>query len=78
MRDAGILDGDVVSVRPDSEVIEGAVAAVRMEDPTTGENLVTVKRIYREGRGLRFELANPAFQPIRVRSAEVVGPTRTY
>jgi repressor LexA len=82
MRDAGILDGDLVIVRPDSDVPDGTVAAVRMEDPDTGEHLVTVKRLYRERGGLRLEPANAAFEALHVRDAVVEGVvvalTRTY
>lgn len=51
MRDAGILDGDLVIVRPDSGGGDGVIAAVRVEDPDTGEDVVTVKRLYRERGG---------------------------
>ncbi|MBV8756436.1 MAG: transcriptional repressor LexA [Deltaproteobacteria bacterium] len=82
MRDAGILDGDVVIVRPDTDVAEGAIAAVRLEDPLTGEAEVTVKRVFRDARGLRLEPANPAYAAMRVESADIEGVVvaliRTY
>ena len=82
MREAGILDGDLVVLRPDIEAADGALAAVRMEDPASGEHVVTVKRVYREPGRLRLEPANPGFQTQYVRAAEIVGVvvalTRTY
>lgn len=82
MRDAGILNGDVVIVRPDTDAPDGAIAAVCIEDGSTGEAQVTVKRIYRERTGLRLEAANPAYAPLRVRDATIAGVvvalTRSY
>ena len=82
MRDAGILDGDLVIVRPDTDVEDGTIAAVRMEDPDTGEPVVIVKRLYREPGGLRLEPANAAFRALHVRAAAIEGVvvalTRSY
>jgi repressor LexA len=82
MRDAGILDGDLVILRPVADVSDGTIGAVQHEDPQTGEFVVTVKRIYREPGGLRLEPANPAFPAQHVKGAHIAGVlvalTRTY
>ena len=73
MIDDGIMDGDLVAVRPGHEAKNGAVVVARLEHPETGESEATVKRLYREPSGYRLEPANPAHQPIRVRDLSVEG-----
>jgi len=69
----GILDGDLVVVKPTTEAPNGALAVVRVEDSTTGEGEVTVKRLYREGGHVRLQPSNPAYEPIVVSDATVEG-----
>jgi repressor LexA len=73
MIDDGIMDGDLVAVRPGREAQNGAVVVARIEHPETGESEATVKRLYREASGFRLEPANPAYQPIRVADLTVEG-----
>jgi repressor LexA len=73
MIDDGIMDGDLVAVRPGREVQNGAVVVARIEHPETGESEATVKRLYREGAGFRLEPANASYQPIRVADLTVEG-----
>jgi repressor LexA len=73
MIDDGIMDGDLVAVRPGREAQNGAVVVARIEHPETGESEATVKRLYREPSGFRLEPANPAYQPIRVSDLTVEG-----
>jgi repressor LexA len=71
MVEDGILSGDYVLVARDQNVRDGDIAAVRVEDEAT------VKRIYREGRRIRLQPANSAYEPIILeddgRSVAVVG-----
>ncbi len=69
----GIFDGDLVVVKPTSDAPNGALAVVRLENTTTGEAEVTVKRFYKEaGRG-RLQPSNPAYEPILASDAKVEG-----
>ena len=69
----GIFDGDLVVVKPASEVPNGTLAVVRIDNPTTGESEVTVKRFYREGGKIRLQPSNEAYAPLVVDSAELEG-----
>jgi repressor LexA len=63
MRDAGILDGDLLAVHKQETAETGQIVIARLEDE------VTVKRLKRDGRQPhRIELIaeNPAFAPIKV------------
>ncbi|MGH7610949.1 MAG: transcriptional repressor LexA [Candidatus Dormibacteria bacterium] len=69
----GILDGDLVVVQPGTDLANGHIGVIRIENPETGESEVTVKRVYREGGELRLQPANPDYQPLRVRQAVIEG-----
>jgi repressor LexA len=73
MIDDGIMDGDLVAVRPTHEAQNGAVVVARIEHPETGESEATVKRFYREASGFRLEPANPSYQPLRIPELTVEG-----
>lgn len=60
MRDAGILDGDLVAVRRTPEARDGEMVVARIGDEAT------VKRLQRRGGQVRLLPANPDFQPIDV------------
>lgn len=60
MRDAGILDGDLVAVHRTGEARNGQLVVARIGDE------VTVKRLERQGRRVRLLPANPDFPPIEV------------
>jgi repressor LexA len=63
MRDAGILDGDLLAVHRIREVRNGQIVVARLDDE------VTVKRLRRHGRWRhRVQLLpdNPDFEPIQV------------
>ncbi len=60
MRDAGILDGDLVAVRREPEVRNGQIVVVRLEEE------VTVKRYRQTGTMVTLLPQNPDFQPIKV------------
>ncbi|MGA2282544.1 MAG: transcriptional repressor LexA [Candidatus Dormibacteria bacterium] len=67
MIEAGILDGDLVVVRPRRDPPpNGTIVVARIENETTGEGEVTVKRFFREGGRVRLQPENAAFDPIFV------------
>jgi repressor LexA len=67
MIEDGILDGDMVVVRSQPTARDGEIVVVRIEDEAT------VKRLYREGGRIRLQPANPAYEPIVVDEAHVLG-----
>ena len=60
MRDAGILDGDLVAVCRQPEVRNGQIVVVRLEEE------VTVKRYRQVGTTVTLLPQNPDYQPIQV------------
>ncbi|MDR2261555.1 MAG: transcriptional repressor LexA [Azoarcus sp.] len=60
MRNAGILDGDLVAVHRTAEARDGQIVVVRIEDD------VTVKIWRRRGETVELRPANPDFAPIVV------------
>jgi repressor LexA len=60
MKDAAILDGDLLAVHRTSEVTNGQIVVARLE------NDVTVKRWSRRGNIVRLLPENPDFEPIEV------------
>ena len=67
MKDAGILEGDFVVVRPQSTVLDGEIVVALV-----GEE-ATVKRFYKESDHVRLQPENEAMEPIRTREAAVMG-----
>jgi len=60
MRDAGILDGDLVAVHRTPEVRSRQIVVARLDDE------VTVKRYRQEGKIVWLMPENVDFEPIRV------------
>ncbi|MFA4915001.1 MAG: transcriptional repressor LexA [Burkholderiaceae bacterium] len=60
MRDAGILDGDLLAVRKAPEARQGQIIVARL-----GEE-VTVKRLHRESGRIQLLPENPDFSPINI------------
>jgi repressor LexA len=60
MRDAGILDGDLLVVHATPEASNGQIVVARLEDE------VTVKRFKRRGNRVQLLAENPGFSPIEV------------
>ena len=67
MKDAGILPGDVVIVRPTTEASNGEIVVALLEDEAT------VKRYFREADAIRLQPENSAYEPIISRDVEVIG-----
>jgi repressor LexA len=60
MRDAGIMDGDLLAVQKAHEAKNGQIVVARLGDE------VTVKRLHRTRGGIELLPENPDFQPIVV------------
>lgn len=60
MRDAGILDGDLVAVKRQSDVCDGSIIVARIDDE------VTVKRFKQTAEKIELIPANPNFSTIIV------------
>lgn len=60
MRDAGILEGDLLAVHRTPEARSGQVVVARLADD------VTVKRFRRRGHAVQLLPENPDFEPIEV------------
>ena len=60
MRDAGILEGDLLAVHRTHEARSGQIVVARLADE------VTVKRYRRRGQTVELEAENPEFAPIEV------------
>ncbi len=58
MRDAGILDGDLLAVHSTPQARHGQIVIARLGDE------VTVKRLEHQGRRIRLLPENPDFEPI--------------
>ena len=67
MKNAGILEGDFVIVRPADEAPNGEIVVALVEDEAT------VKRIYRENDHIRLQPENETMDPIITRDAQVLG-----
>jgi repressor LexA len=64
MRDAGILDGDLLAVKATREAHDGQIVVARLGDE------VTVKRLLRCPGGVELHPANPDFGVLRVGESE--------
>src|SRR5436305_931236 len=67
MKNIGILDGDLVVVRPQDTAKEGELVVALVGDEAT------VKRFYREADHVRLQPENDAMEPIRSRDVRVMG-----
>ncbi|MDB5729730.1 MAG: lexA, partial [Noviherbaspirillum sp.] len=64
MRDAGILDGDLLAVKKIDSAKNGQIVVARLGDE------VTVKRYKKSGSVIELLPENPDFEPIRVASSK--------
>jgi len=67
MKNAGILEGDFVVVRPQDTAVDGEIVVALV-----GEE-ATVKRFFREEDHVRLQPENEAHEPIRTREALILG-----
>jgi repressor LexA len=67
MKDAGILEGDVVVVQRQDGASDGQVVVAMVDEEAT------VKRFFREADHVRLQPENSAMEPIRERDVRIVG-----
>lgn len=67
MKDAGIIEGDLVVVRPQETANDGDIVVALV-----GEE-ATVKRFYQEADHVRLQPENAAMEPIRSRDVRILG-----
>jgi repressor LexA len=67
MKNAGILEGDLVVVRPQQTAREGEIVVALL-----GEE-ATVKRFFREADHIRLQPENETMEPIRSKEVKVLG-----
>ncbi len=67
MKNAGILDGDFVVVRPQKTGRDGEIVVAMVEEEAT------VKRFFREADHIRLQPENESMEPIRSRDVQVIG-----
>jgi repressor LexA len=67
MKNAGILDGDLVVVRRQETARDGEIIVALVEEEAT------VKRFFREGDHIRLQPENEEMAPILVRDVSVLG-----
>ena len=67
MKDAGILEGDLVVVSPQDTARDGEIVVALV-----GEE-ATVKTFYRESDHIRLQPENDAMEPIRTREVRILG-----
>lgn len=65
MRDAGILEGDYVIVRPEKDAHNGDIVVALVGDDAT------VKRLFKRGKIIELRPENPAYPPILVSAKQV-------
>lgn len=64
MRDIGIVDGDLVGVHPQADADNQQIVLARIQDPVTGDEELTLKRLLRKGGLVHLLPENPEFKPI--------------
>jgi len=67
MKDAGILEGDVVVVQRQETAADGQIVVALVDDEAT------VKRFFREADHVRLQPENVAMEPIREREVAILG-----
>jgi repressor LexA len=67
MKDAGIIEDDVVVVRPENTARDGQIVVALV-----GEE-ATVKRFFKEPDHIRLQPENDALEPIRSKDVRVLG-----
>ena len=70
MKDAGILEGDYVVVRPQETATDGEIVVALVEEEAT------VKRFFKEKDHVRLQPENDALEPILSRDVQLARPRR--
>ncbi len=64
MRDAGILDGDLLAIKKTSDARNGQIVVARIDED------VTVKRLSKSGGRIELLPENPDFEPIQIQPGQ--------
>jgi repressor LexA len=73
MIEAGILDGDIVVVRKQSDARTGEIVVALVGDDASADE-ATVKTFHREGDGrIRLQPENAALEPLFPEHVEILG-----
>jgi repressor LexA len=72
MVNAGILDGDIVAVRRQSDAVNGDIVVALAGDDESADE-ATVKRFFREGDRVRLQPENDALEPLYPREVQILG-----
>ncbi len=72
MTGAGILEGDYVVVRHQSEARDGEIVVALVGDDESADE-ATVKRYFRENGRIRLQAENPDYDPIYAQHVKVLG-----
>jgi len=70
MRDAGIMDGDVVVVSHQNTAENGDIVVAMVDEA------VTLKRFFRENNRVKLMAENPAYAPIYTQDVKILGRLR--
>jgi repressor LexA len=75
MKEANILDGDIVGIHAQAEADNGQIVAAVMPHPKTGDDEITLKRYFRRGRKVVLQPENsaPEYRPIEIDLAALHG-----
>ncbi|MDR3416264.1 MAG: transcriptional repressor LexA [Nevskia sp.] len=78
MKNANILDGDIVGIHAQQDADNGQIVAAVMPHPKTGEDEITLKRYFRRGRRVTLKPENdaPAYRPIEIELAPADGDSQ--
>lgn len=73
MKDAGILDGDLVGIHYQPDADNGQIIAAALYDRRSGREAITLKRYYRRGAKVRLDSENsdPQYVPIEIDLAQM-------
>jgi repressor LexA len=71
MINAGILDGDMVLVRPRQEASDGSIVVALVDHEEA-----TVKRLRRQNGRVQLIAENPAYEPIVPEHVQLVGDVK--
>jgi repressor LexA len=72
MQDAGILENDYVVVRRQQDARDGDIVVALVGDDESADE-ATVKRFFREGRRVRLQPDNEAYEPIYAPHVDILG-----
>ena len=76
MKDAGIMDGDVVVVAPQTTADNGDIVVAKVDEA------VTLKRFFIEKNRVRLKAENPKYPPLYTQNVRILGKLaflmRTY